>query len=160
MPHIHEKIDFTVEVFVVHKNKVLLRFHDKYKFWLSVGGHIELDEDPNQTAIREVMEEVGLEIELYKDPSLDLVKKGNTDNPRYKELIPPQFLNRHNITDTHEHITLTYFAKSKTDKLNIPETEKTEGVRWFTKEELDDPKYGIRDTIKFYAKTALEKFKD
>ena len=54
MPHIHEKIDFAVEVFVVHKNKVLLRKHDKYKTWLGVGGHIELDEDPNQVAIREV----------------------------------------------------------------------------------------------------------
>jgi len=46
MAHIHEKIDFTASVFVVHKNKVLLRMHDKYKMWLSVGGHIELDEDP------------------------------------------------------------------------------------------------------------------
>ena len=74
MSHIHEKIDFTVEVFVVHKNRVLLRLHDKYKFWLSVGGHIELDEDPNQTALREVMEEVGLKVELYKDSNLDLVE--------------------------------------------------------------------------------------
>ena len=64
MPHLHEKIDFTVEVFIVHKNRVLLRLHDKYRIWLSVGGHIELDEDPNQAAIREVKEEVGLDIEL------------------------------------------------------------------------------------------------
>ncbi len=62
MPHIHEKIDFTVEVFIVYDNKVLLRKHDKYKKWLSIGGHIELDEDPNQAAIREVKEEVGLDI--------------------------------------------------------------------------------------------------
>lgn len=52
MPHIHEKIDFTAEVFVVYKNKVLLRLHDKYKIWLSVGGHIELHEEPNQAAVR------------------------------------------------------------------------------------------------------------
>ncbi len=36
MPHIHEKIDFTAEVFIVNSDKVLLRKHDKYKFWLSV----------------------------------------------------------------------------------------------------------------------------
>ncbi len=64
MPHIHDTIDFTVEAFVVHNDKVLLRKHDKYKIWLSVGGHIELDEDPNQAAFREVKEEVGLDIEL------------------------------------------------------------------------------------------------
>lgn len=46
MPHIHEKIDFTVEVFIVHENKVLFRMHDKFKKWMSAGGHIELDEDP------------------------------------------------------------------------------------------------------------------
>ena len=64
MPHIHEKIDFTVEVFIVHKDKVLLRMHDKYHLWLSVGGHIELDEDPVQGIIREVKEEVGLDIKI------------------------------------------------------------------------------------------------
>ena len=63
MPHIHKRIDFAVDVLIVHKNKVLLRKHDKYKIWLAVGGHIELDEDPNQAAIREVKEEVNLEIE-------------------------------------------------------------------------------------------------
>ncbi len=47
MSHIHEKIDFTVDVFVVHENKVLLRMHDKYHLWLAPGGHIELHEDPN-----------------------------------------------------------------------------------------------------------------
>ena len=93
MPHIHDKIDFTVEVFIVYNqknflknpllppkggsligdfsytwkflgfskepppkgggfqpfenNKVLLRKHDKYKLWMSIGGHNELNEDPN-----------------------------------------------------------------------------------------------------------------
>ena len=64
MPHIHEKIDFTSEVFIVYQDKVLLRIHDKYGRWLSIGGHIELDEDPVQAAIREAKEEVGLDIEI------------------------------------------------------------------------------------------------
>ena len=33
--------------------------------------------------------------------------------------------------------------------------EKSDGIRWFTMAELDDPKYGLRDNIKHYAKTAL-----
>ena len=70
MPHIHEKIDFTVEVFIVHKDKVLLRMHDKYKKWMSVGGHIELHEDPVEAAHREVKEEVGLDIELVGNPRI------------------------------------------------------------------------------------------
>ncbi len=64
MPHIHEKIDFTAEVFIVHKDRVLLRMHDKFKIWLSVGGHVELDEDPIEAAVREVKEEVGLDVTI------------------------------------------------------------------------------------------------
>ena len=148
MPHIHEKIDFTVEVFVVYKNKVLLRKHDKYNFWLSVGGHIELDEDPNQAAIREVKEEVGLDIELVDDL---LPFKIETD--AYQELIPPKFLNRHNISDTHEHVNLTYFGKSNSDEI-IPEN-KDDIWKWFSKEELEKNEEGITDSIIFYAKQAL-----
>lgn len=44
MAHIHEKIDFVADVFIVYKDKVFLRMHDKLHVWLSVGGHIELDE--------------------------------------------------------------------------------------------------------------------
>jgi len=52
MPHIHELIDFTSEVFIIFQGKVLLRKHDKFKIWLSVGGHVELNEDPNEAAPR------------------------------------------------------------------------------------------------------------
>ena len=152
MPHLHEKIDFTVEVFIVHNHKVLLRKHDKYGIWLSVGGHIELDEEPNEAAVREVQEEVGLKIELYHDKNYHLIQRDG-----YKELIPPEFLNIHRINEVHRHICLVYFARANTQKLVLSETEKSEQCKWFTREELDDPSYQITDHIKRYAKTALEK---
>lgn len=67
MPHIHDKIDFCSETFVVYKGTILLRKHDKNKIWRSVGGHIELDEDPNEAAVREVKEEVGLDVVLFNE---------------------------------------------------------------------------------------------
>ena len=154
MPHIHDKIDFTVEVFVVHDDRVLLRRHDKYKIWLSVGGHIELDEDPNQAAIREVREEVGLEVKL-KRIGLSFPK----ENIDYNELIPPVFLNRHRINETHEHVTLVYFASSKTDVLKQSKEEKSDELKWFTREELEKNSYGIRESIRYYALRALNNFK-
>ena len=51
MAHIHEKIDFTASVYIVRDNRVLLHMHKKLNMWLPPGGHIELDEDPNQAAI-------------------------------------------------------------------------------------------------------------
>jgi len=152
MPHIHDKIDFTVEVYIVHNDKVLLRKHDKYSLWLSVGGHIELDEDPNQAALREVKEEVGLEVQLYEEDS-HIQHNGEG----YTELISPQFMNIHDINDSHKHISLIYFARSKTDKLILSETEKSEDCKWFTQKELDNSNYDIKDYVKRCARDALSK---
>jgi ADP-ribose pyrophosphatase YjhB (NUDIX family) len=154
MPHIHEKIDFTVEVFIVYKNKVLLRKHDKYKIWLAVGGHIELDEDPNQAAVREVKEEVGLDVELYDGRSHVSGQSGT-----YIELIPPMFMNRHRINPTHEHVSLVYFATSNTDKLVLSETEKSEECKWLTANEVESSKE-IKPEIKHYALKALDTLKE
>ncbi len=151
MPHIHEKIDFTVDVFIVFQNKVLIRKHEKYHKWLSVGGHIELDENPNQAALREVMEEVGLHVTLYnKNPT------PNLNQPRYTELIPPVYLNIHTISNTHQHMSHVYFAQATSNYIS-PQTdhEKDAECIWLTLEELKKHSE-IDHRIKFYAKKALE----
>ena len=151
MPHIHKDIDFTSEVFIVYKNKVLLRKHDKFKEWLSVGGHIELTEDPNEAAIREVREEVGLEI------TLDDSQKPQRGEDNTTDLIPPYFLNRHKIDNIHSHVTFVYFAVSNTDQISETiEREKSEDCRWFTREELV-ANNEIKASVKFYALKALKK---
>jgi 8-oxo-dGTP pyrophosphatase MutT (NUDIX family) len=151
MPHIHDKMDFTSEVFIIYKNKVLLRKHDKIKIWLSVGGHIEHDEDPSEAAIREVKEEVGLDVELFQEEDHSFL---NSEDSR--QVIKPLFVSRHRITPTHEHVTFIFFAKANTDKLKLSDSEISEDIRWFSKEDLDTEK-SLRKDIKFYALKALEK---
>ena len=151
MAHINYKVDFTSEVFVVNENRVLLRKHDKYGIWLSVGGHVELGEDHVEAAIREVKEEVGLDVEIVPT-SLIL----ETDKEKYKHLITPAFMNRHFVKDEHEHVTLIYFAKSYSDNIQQGESEKSDGCKWFSSEELDGLKEDIDDTVKEYAKSALK----
>ena len=152
MAHIHDKIDFTVEVFIVYKNRVLLRVHDKYKKWMSIGGHIELDEDPVQAAHREVREEVGLEIELVGNQKLC-----SEPETRFSELLPPVALNRHNTNkEGHEHVTLVYFARAKTTKIQAQHADdKSEECRWFTKQELD--KLDLWPNVRSYALAALHR---
>ena len=149
MPHIHEKVDFTVEVFIVYKDKVLLRMHDKHKIWLSVGGHIELDEDPIQAAIREVKEEVGLDVEIIGE------KPPLKDEFDYKHLINPRYLGCHLVNENHKHITLTYFARAFTDKLTEAKEEHERGdSKWVTIEELKN--IDLRPNVFFYANEALK----
>lgn len=118
--------------------------------WLPPGGHIELDEDPIQAAIREVKEETGLDVELIGNPkgSID-----GTDDRR--DLIPPKFLNRHFVTEerTHEHIDLIYFARARNNSVAMEDNRE---YRWLLKEEIERNDLNIESDVRAYALKALE----
>lgn len=151
MPHIHERIDFTSEVFIVCKGKVLLRIHDKYGIYLGVGGHIELDENPIEAAIREAKEEVGLDIRI-----IGSAHQWPEDVHGGKELIAPMFLHQHPVNETHQHIALVYAAVSESDEVIPGEGDKSETWKWFSKDELMSPDYDIQAHIRHYANAALD----
>jgi ADP-ribose pyrophosphatase YjhB (NUDIX family) len=92
MAHIHELIDYTVEIFIVFEERVLIRLHDKYNIWTCPGGHVELDEHPNLAAVREAKEETGLDVVLYNKHQQYFGERADQ-----KELIPPLFMNIHRI---------------------------------------------------------------
>ena len=121
--------------------------HDKYHFWCSVGGHIEPDEDPIQGALREVKEEVGLDVVLW-----DGNKRFTTTEKTFDNLIPPVAVNRHLAGDAHEHVTFVYFATVTTDKI-VPEHSRDEW-RWVSKEEL--AVMDLKPNIREYAEGALD----
>jgi len=150
MAHVHEKIDFTVSALIVYKNKVLLRKHDKYNVWTGPGGHIDLDEDPNQAVVREAKEEVGLDIKLWRGAQrFDYPK--DVEGP-HRHLILPVWMHRHHTSPTHEHIDFSYFATSENDKV-VPESP-TDEWRWLAKNELGSLE--LLPDIKFYASKALD----
>ena len=141
MPHIHTEpgeIDFVVNVYVVYRDKALLRFHEKHKMWLSPGGHVELNEAPEEAAQREVMEEVGIPVKIWSgNKEIFPIDDSLVEVHQYQELTPPLLMNIHKITDTHRHISMAYFALAETDNIVEPEThEKSGGCIWLTKEEL------------------------
>lgn len=149
MPHIHDPgFDWTVEIFIVNGDACLLRLHDKYDVWLSVGGHIEIDEDPIEAALREVREEVGLDVRLLVDD--DPIRESEDSY----ELPLPRALRRHRVSETHEHITLVYFAVSDSRETRSSGTDASDEVRWMTEEELlaDESLYG---DIRRYAIQAI-----
>jgi len=151
MPHLHERIDFTVAIFVVHGRKVLLVHHRRLGKWLPLGGHIELDEDPEQAALREAKEESGLEVELIGD-------RPPVTEPGTRALIAPRFLDIHRINPTHEHIGMIYFARPALDVspggLRLAEEEHHD-IRWVTSEALDELQPPLTGAVKWYCRQAL-----
>lgn len=159
MAHIHTakgQIDYCVNVYVIYQDKVLLRLHEKYHKWLTPGGHVELDEAPEDAALREVKEEVGLDVKLYTG-NKDNFSHGFSDDV-YRELVPPIFMNVHKIDENHRHLSLAYFASSDTDHIREPENEeKSGGCKWFTEEEILAAQE-VDQATKHYALKALELF--
>lgn len=149
MPHIHEQFDWVVTIFIVRDGKVLMIKHKKLGKWLPIGGHVELDEDPEQALYREVKEECGLEIELIGSA------KPNVNGTLFKSMPAPVFLDVHNITDNHKHISLTYFARAKPGDAKLAEKEHDE-IRWFAREDIKNPEFGLTPGICFYAESALK----
>jgi 8-oxo-dGTP pyrophosphatase MutT (NUDIX family) len=148
MAHIHEKIDFTVAIFVVQNSRVLLIHHRKLNKWLPLGGHIELEEDPEQAALREAREESGLEVELIGD-------RPPTTEPGTRALIAPRFLDIHRITVTHEHIGMIYWARPKNGRLTLAEREHHD-LRWCSSAELDALQPAMSNAVKWYCRKAIE----
>ena len=95
--------DFTATTFVVWRNQVLLHWHKKSAAWFPCGGHIEKDELPDEAAVREVLEESGVEVELEGERTL------NVAEPR--QLVRPRGIQLETIAPNHEHIDLIYFGK-------------------------------------------------
>jgi 8-oxo-dGTP pyrophosphatase MutT (NUDIX family) len=147
MPHIHDKIDFTVAIFVVHEGRVLVIHHRKLDRWLPLGGHIELEEDPEQAALRETREESGLDVEL-------LGERPPTTGPGTRALIGPRYLDIHRISDTHEHIGMIYFARPKGGQVTLAQAEHHD-IRWCTTEQLESLHPPMSDAVKWYCHAAL-----
>ena len=148
MAHIHEKIDFTVAIFVVHEGKILVIHHRNLNKWLPLGGHIELDEDPEIAALREAKEESGLDVEL-------LGERPPTTGPGTRALIAPRFLDIHRITSTHEHIGMIYWARPKNGTVTLAPAEHHD-IRWCAAPDLDQLQPRMDDAVKWYCRKALE----
>jgi 8-oxo-dGTP pyrophosphatase MutT (NUDIX family) len=151
MAHIHEKIDFTVAIFVVQDSRVLLIHHRKLDKWLPLGGHIELEEDPEQAALREAREESGLEVELIGE-------RPPTTEPGTRALIAPRFLDIHRITETHEHIGMIYWARPRHGTLTLAELEHHD-LRWCSSAELDALQPTMSNAVKWYCRKAIEEIR-
>ncbi len=141
---------FTVAVFVVHGERVLLHYHRKLGKWLPPGGHIEDNELPDAAAVREVLEETGIRARLIGANGLPI------DNP--VQLTIPAGIQVERIYPGHEHIDLVYFARPDPDHLDAAEIDpalaESDRVGWYAPAEL--AALGVDDEIQAWVKKALD----
>lgn len=119
--------EFLSTVFVVEQGKVLMTWNKKVKTWIPVGGHIEQNELPCSSVIREAKEESGLDIELVSP-----YDKSMTGN-----LVQPVHVHLDHIKEDHKHINLIYFGTVKGGEL-LDESDEQTPLKWFTKDELEE----------------------
>lgn len=119
---------FTVAVFVVCSGKVLLHMHRKLGMWLPPGGHIEEGELPDDAAVREVLEETGIEVALVGE------RREDVDDP--VQLHRPAGVQLEYIGPGHQHIDLIYFARP-TNRVEIHESFSPDKVGWYGPEDWD-----------------------
>ena len=146
MPHIHELYDFVNSVYIVHDGKVLLVNHPRYGMWIPVGGHIELNEHPDQTLEREILEETGLEVRL-------LGSKPDVPSKRGNFLRTPNYMHVHDANPPHKHIALIYFGVASSDAF-VLSAEHT-AAAWVSEDELESPTYNLTEDVIFLCRKAI-----
>jgi 8-oxo-dGTP pyrophosphatase MutT (NUDIX family) len=139
--------DFTVAAFVVDGPLVLLLFHRKLRMWLPPGGHIEVNELPDEAAVREVLEETGVHAQLVGERGPDV-----QGGPR--RLIRPAGVQLETIRPGHEHIDLVYFARpvpgTSLAPLPCPECER---AGWYGRGEWKA--IGVNDEVRDWCARAV-----
>ncbi|MEX0682925.1 MAG: NUDIX domain-containing protein [Dehalococcoidia bacterium] len=111
---------FTATAFVVRGDATLLLWHTRHGQWMPPGGHIEPNEEPAESALREVREETGLVCEIVPTSA-------RHSFARPEELPTPYTILLEDIPgpdDPHKHIDMIYFVRP------------IEGARH---EQVDDP---------------------
>ncbi|MDN3506217.1 MAG: NUDIX domain-containing protein [Simkaniaceae bacterium] len=142
---------FTSTCYILDQDKFLLIFHEKHQKWLPPGGHLEENETPPETAVREVLEETGLEIEFVLEENIWV------DDWNAKSIPRPFSVLLENIAakgdePAHQHIDFVYVAKPNGGTLH--------DGKWFTLEEveaLETHKEIFADTQKTIRKLAQDR---
>jgi 8-oxo-dGTP pyrophosphatase MutT (NUDIX family) len=146
MPHIHYAYDFVVGAFIVHRGRVLLVHHRKLEVWLCPGGHVELDEDPEQAVHREVLEETGLEVVLDG-------QRAEYRDPLARSLVRPDWVDVHLINEVHKHVGLFWAAAPLApDPRPVLAPEEHHAIDWFGPEAFPNLMW---ESTRYYAREAI-----
>ncbi len=138
--------------YLVKDGKVLLVHHNKFDKWTPPGGHMEDGETPAETAIREIKEELGLDMEIISAMPQFFAGDDNATPipmPFYMDLEVEGF--------DVPHIGHFFYVKEVGEPGEIKHQEdELHGAGWFTKDELKDLK--TFDQVRAVAAYAIDNY--
>lgn len=132
------KKHFTASAVIIEQLHILLIHHKRIGAWLPPGGHLEENEFPHQTAIRETKEETGLDISI--------ISSSVPDTKDVEAFFLPEPLTIHAVKAAEAkgifyHIDIAYLAKiNDSSNKNILPTltfgNEVNGASWVELKEL------------------------
>ncbi len=125
---------FAATAYVIFQDRVLLIKHPKIKRWLPVGGKIDPGETPDQAVIREIKEEVGIDVEIINKKE---VESNKVFSYRYTQL---------EDLGSKYHFDFIYYTKA--DTYDIKLENEIDEAHWFTYEEYLNIKDELFDDVK------------
>ena len=123
----NETAHFTASAWVVNRerNRVLMIYHNIYDSWSWTGGHADGEEDMLSVALREVMEETGLES----------VRAVTEDVFSMEILTVDAHFKKGKYVVPHLHLNLTYLIEADEKQMLKIKPDENSGVKWFAPDE-------------------------
>jgi 8-oxo-dGTP pyrophosphatase MutT (NUDIX family) len=149
---------FTTTAFVIDsKSRTLLLWHKRLSRWMPPGGHVDDDETPEETAVRECKEETGLDVEIIGEDCEDLFAKnpheGNMLKRPYGFLLENIPACKERNEPDHQHMDFIYLARplDENQEIVLEEFEGSE-IKWFSRSDIEklDEKTEIFSNVKQY----------
>ena len=113
-----DPVHVTGSAIITGERGVVLHLHKRMGLWLQPGGHVDEGEDPADAALREAIEETGLDLVLVDPAGRTIAHVDAHDGPK-----------------GHFHLDVRYLLAATTDADPTPPPEESRDCRWFAWDE-------------------------
>lgn len=123
-------VHMTASSWIINHNatKVLMNYHKLYQSWSWCGGHCDGNQNLRQVAIKEGLEETGLQhLELFHVPMFSI------------DVLPVYGHQKHNhYVSAHLHLNITYLCQADENAILQIKEDENSSLRWIPVDQLTD----------------------
>lgn len=138
------------------RTRMLMVFHRGLQRWLPPGGHVEADEFPGDTALREVREETGVWVRHAGAEPMELRLNDHTESQLPAPFsMAAQLIPESPKDDEHIHMDMMYLLTADQAEPTVALEAEVDEVRWFTKDEILGDLTTV-DSVRSFARERLK----